>query len=261
MTTRDAVLLMAGAGTRMSHLTAGRSKLLLPVYDESLATRSGRWLVDQGAERVVVVTSPTDFGDLYPHLVPLSDRVELEFVFQAVPEGSARALQAATARLTGDSLVCLFADNVFVDDLSPELLWTLPEGTDLRGFTSWCDEGLEELAVVTRPSPGSHALHCKPHPLAAGDALTGLLVVRRSPFEEFVFRPTARGEYDLLQLVEAAVRSSRAEFVPVPGGWADATSSSEALWRAGQLVRTARATGAGGLLAPRGRDRDREVRR
>jgi hypothetical protein len=124
--------------------------------------------------------------------------------------------------------------------MGAETLWELPEGTDHRGFTSWCDEGLDELAVVTRSPSGNHVLHCKPHQVTAGHALTGLMVVRRSAFERFVFTPTAVGEYDVLQFVDAAALSSSVEFVPVSGGWLDATSSGEALWRAGHLVRAAR---------------------
>ena len=236
---REAVLLMAGAGTRMRHLTAGRSKLLLPVYDESLAARSGRWLADQGAERLVVVAAPADVEDLRPHLAPLEDRVELEFVLQHVPEGSAAALRAATPRLRGDTLVCLFADNVFLGDVGAESLWTLPGGADLRCFTSWCDEGLAEVAVVTRTAAGAPVLHRKPHHLRSGDALTGLLVVRRASFDRFRSTPSAVGEHDLLELVESSIRAGSVEFERLAGGWIDATSSGEALWRAGELVRAA----------------------
>lgn len=236
---REAVLLMAGAGTRMRHLTAGRSKLLLPVYDESLAARSGRWLADQGADRVVVVASPADVDDLRPHLAPLEGRVELEFVLQDVPEGSAAALRAATPRLRSDAVVCLFADNVFLDDVCAERLWTLPDATDLRCFTSWGHEGLAEVAVITRTSAGAPVLHRKPHHLRSGDALTGLLVVRRASFEGFKFTRSATGEYDLLQFVESSIRSASVDFEPLHGGWIDATSSGEALWRAGELVRAA----------------------
>lgn len=231
----------------MQQVTRGRSKMLLPVYDRTLAAQACRWLVDSGVRRIVVVTAPADFDDLYPHLAEFFELGQLKFVFQPKPTGTADALFLALPYLLSDQLLCLFADNVFECTLSGEAVARLTSGHDLRTFAIWTSEGLGELAVI-QPDSTPARLVRKPHDIEQGLALTGLFLVRVVAFEQFHAQTVAtEGERDLLDFVDDALTRGVAQVERLQQRWVDAASSFEALWRAGSLVRdTERAVDAEG---------------
>lgn len=223
----------------MNQLTRGRSKLLLPIYDRTLAHHACQWILESGVSNIVVVTSPADFADLYPQLSDFHDAGQLQFVFQTRPTGTADALALALPQVQGENVLCLFADNVFEKPLEAAALTPLEDGRDLTAFLVWVSEGLDELAVVVSREEHT-SVHRKPHGLTEGWALTGLFLLRVSAFQRFQtysLRESANGERDLLSYVEHTLDLGLARAERLNQRWVDAASSVESLWRATSLVR------------------------
>lgn len=237
----SAVLLLGGTGSRIERLTRGVNKHLLPVYDRTLAENSLSVLIEIGCTRISVVTTPAD-QEIYLRVLKeaVAPEIELKFVVQPEPSGTADAIYLGTQGLASSQSIVLFGDNVFVGGVPGEYSRPVKPNSNLRGLLSWKDADLSELAVVDFTADGP-SLRKKPHSLRAGYALTGFFVISIEPFTHFisdsVLAIRENGEVDILNFVDYSLLNGRCEFEVIEGEWHDTGHSYEALWRAGEAVR------------------------
>jgi mannose-1-phosphate guanylyltransferase len=120
----DAVLVVGGLGTRLRPLTVHRPKQLLPVAGVPFLAHQIAKLASAGIDRVVLATSyraaefEQTFGSGH------SFGVELLYVIEAEPLGTAGAVRNVTDRLSGhsdDPVVVLNGDILSSHDLTAQL--------------------------------------------------------------------------------------------------------------------------------------------
>jgi len=112
---KTALILSAGAGTRMMPLTATRPKPLLPVAGRPMIEWSIQALESAGIEKIFVLIRKGDdkIRDA------LGDRVS--YLVQEEPLGTANAIGCAEGHIN-EPFICMNGDLVFEESLLPELI-------------------------------------------------------------------------------------------------------------------------------------------
>jgi dTDP-glucose pyrophosphorylase len=226
------VLLAGGAGSRLSHITAGGNKHLVEiegrpalghVLDTILATAS--------VERLVVVTTPDSIPAVEDLVRDAGAQVDVVVRAQARPTGTLDAVVTALPDIAHDSFSVHYGDNFFGWRHLPMLDPTLPLGAAGCLFTVQPPPDWRRYAVVTaeRAADGrlmATALQEKPTgdvPPAGRHSLTGFF-----RFNTHAFRRAAplvpvspRGEFELTDVVRRLIALGRIHVVPVELPWVD----------------------------------------
>jgi len=206
----QAVVLAAGHGTRLGHLTAHRSKAMLPVLGQPLVGRVLEGLWGAGLRRFVVVGGPEDHAlanYLHSGVVPGA----VSFVVQPERRGMAHALSCAAPLIQG-AFVLVACDNLVHNDFVTVLVSHLSE-TSADGVLTLLHMSPERLQhsaavelttegrvrrIVEKPLPGSVQSDAGSIALYAfGPALMDYLDVQISP----------RGEQELQDAIQALIEA------------------------------------------------------
>jgi len=221
-----AVVLAAGRGTRMGALTADLPKPLLAVAGRPLIAHVLGGLAAAGVRRAVVVTGY------------LGERVEaalgdgaglglrLDYCRQARPDGTARALLLAAARLDDAPFVLSWGDILVPAPFYGEFLDAFaarPCAAQLA--VNAVDDPWRGAAVYLAPDGRVTRLEEKP---PRGSSTTGWnnagIMLFTPEILDYARRvaPSPRGEYELPQAVTQMVHDGRPVYaVPVRGPWSD----------------------------------------
>lgn len=118
---KQAVILAAGRGSRLGVLTTDRTKSMLPVLGKPIMVRIMDRIREVGIRRFVVVIGNQEGGlasylssSWYPN-------IEVKYVLQATPKGTADALALAEQYIDGDFLLAS-VDNLTPPEHIPALL-------------------------------------------------------------------------------------------------------------------------------------------
>lgn len=200
---RVGILLAGGAGTRLGPVARAVSKQLLLVYDKPLVYYPLTTLMQAGARRIVVITTPADRGR-YEALLGdgASFGVELVYEEQPRPAGIAQALIIAREHTRGRPSVLALGDNVF---LSPRLGETLATAArELSGAAVLAKQvdHPSDFGVVSFDERGrAEHLEEKPARPRSSWAVTGLYFYDEHAADLAAgLAPSARGELEITDL-------------------------------------------------------------
>ena len=231
-----AVLLCAGAGTRLRPLTYCRPKHLLPVAGRPVLDRVLGSLADAGVDEAIFVVSPSETA--LQAYVDDGSRwgMEAEFCVQPEPLGLAHALACARGEIgederflmyLGDDLlgdgVTDFAEEFMSSDAAASLIVKPVEDPRAFGVV------VVEDGVVTR-------LVEKPQDPPSDLAIVGVYGFGPEIWEAVdAIEPSARGEFEITDAIDYLVAAQqRVECHVTDGFWADAGSPA-ALLRANEF--------------------------
>lgn len=233
-----AVVLAAGRGTRMRHLTEEMPKPMLPVRGRPILEHILLSIRQAGIEEVCIVTRyraeviESYFGD--------GGRLGLRIRYarQGEEPGTGKAA-AAAAQAIGQAPFLLVYGDVLVDPRTyPRVLERFREGSfdglltviareDVHhGGLAWFDDRFRLLGLVEKPSPDQiqeliAAGHIQPQGPFWYNA--GIYIFQPVVFEYLArLTPSPRGEYELTDAVRAMLQDGRSiAGLALEGSWVD----------------------------------------
>ena len=242
MNTRKGILLAGGSGTRLHPLTYAVSKQLLPIYDKPMIYYPLSVLMLTGIREIAIITRPEDQSQFY-RLLGDGSRWGLHFSYieQPRPDGLAQAYTLAESFLGDSASVLLLGDNIFYGHGLPEILQRADKQTDGGTIFGYQVTDPERYGVVDLDERGRvQALVEKPVKPPSNYAVTGLYFLDNTASERAkAVRPSARGELEIVSLLESYLAEGRLGLETLGRGfaWLD-TGTYDALLDANNFVRT-----------------------
>ncbi len=242
MTQRKGIILAGGTGTRLYPLTMAVSKQLMPIYDKPMIYYPLSVLMLTGIREIAVITTPEDQAQ-FQRLLGDGHQwgLSLTYIPQPKPEGLAQAYILAEEFLDGAPSAMVLGDNIFFGHGLPELLHAADRrntgGTvfgyhvadpDRYGVVKFDAEGAAEEIIEKPADPPSNY------------AVTGLYFLDGdAPRRAKDIRPSARGELEIVSLLDSYLREGRLSVERMGRGyaWLD-TGTHGSLLDAGNFVRT-----------------------
>jgi len=203
---RKAILLAGGAGTRLHPATLAVSKQLLPIYDKPMIYYPLSTIMLAGIRDVLVISTPRD-TPMLESLLGDGERLGMAFSYavQPRPEGIAQALIIAERFLDGAGPMLVLGDNIFYGHgLREELQFGTRRATGATIY-AYQVEDPERYGVVTFDERNvATEIVEKPKTPSSPFAVTGLYFYDERAVaiaKELV--PSARGELEITDVNRA----------------------------------------------------------
>ncbi|OYW53864.1 MAG: glucose-1-phosphate thymidylyltransferase [Rhodobacterales bacterium 12-65-15] len=240
--TRKGILLAGGTGSRLWPITLGTSKQLLPIYDKPMIYYPLSVLMLAGIREIAIITTPEDQTQ-FQRLMGDGGQwgLHFEWIVQKRPEGLAQAYTLSRDFLDGAPSVMVLGDNIFFGQGLPDLLRQADAHSQGGTVFGYHVADPERYGVAAFDADGrvTEIVEKPVHP-PSSFAITGLYFLDgRAPQLAEAMRPSARGELEIVDLLEAyrAEGSLRVERLGRGFAWLD-TGTPGSLLDAGNLVRT-----------------------
>jgi dTDP-glucose pyrophosphorylase len=204
------VVLAAGKGSRLQHLTLGRSKAMLPVLGKPIVERVMLDQVANGIDDFIVVVSPDDRDITHYFRVESNIKTEVRFVYQPQRLGMANALSCA-APLIREDFILSACDNLVSAEHVGRMLdaWEWPDKPNaILTLMPVEQELLGETGVVEMDGPWIKRIVEKPKPEEISSNISSLpLYCFSQGILDFLpeVRPSARNEYELQDAIQMLI--------------------------------------------------------
>ena len=240
--TRKGIILAGGKGTRLSPVTFGVSKQLLPLYNKPTIYYPLSTLMLSGIKDFLIIVNPKDLNN-FQSLLGNGKQfgIEIRYAEQSSPDGIAQAFTIGE-KFIGDSNVALIlGDNFFYgNSLSKDLLKASEKKKGATIFASEVknperygvvdfDEDLKVKSIVEKPK--------KP---LTNFAVTGLYFYDNNVIEySKTLKPSKRGELEITDLNMIYLSKGELEVNLFARAiiWLD-TGTFDSLYEAGALVKS-----------------------
>jgi glucose-1-phosphate thymidylyltransferase len=243
------LILAGGSGTRLFPLTLVTNKHLLPVFDRPMIYYPLETLREMGVREAMIVVGGRSVGDILELLHDGSEfDMELTYRYQRGALGIAHALGLARAFAGDDPIAVVLGDNVLHGSL--------------REFADRFQAADADAGAVLKAVPDPHRFGVaefdadgrvigfeeKPEHPKSDQIPIGVYLFRPSVFAVLsTLKPSARGEFEITDVLNEFIRRGRLMSHTFSGEWHDAgtvesllSSASFAAGFAGQVpVRSA----------------------
>jgi len=234
------IILAGGSGSRLSPITKGVSKQLLPVYDKPMIYYPLSILMLAGIREILVISTPED--------LPIFKRVlqdgtqlglTLSYMEQPRPEGLAQAFIIGERFIGRDAVCLVLGDNIFYGTNLSQILARavqLDKGGLILGYTV---KDPERYGVVDFDASGKVVgLEEKPQKPKSNYAVPGLYFYDNTVIKIAKrLKPSGRGELEITDVNMTYLRRGdlRVEILGRGYAWLD-TGTPEALQQAASFV-------------------------
>jgi glucose-1-phosphate thymidylyltransferase len=236
------ILLAGGTGSRLSPVTAGVSKHLLPVYDKPMIYYSLSMLMLAGLREVILISTP-DALPSYRNLLGDGQRwgIKISYASQPTPRGIPEAFLIAEDFLAGGPAALVLGDNMFYGDKLPDVLQRAVRRKSGATIFAYHVHDPERFGVVSFGQDGAvTGIEEKPTAPLGNWAVTGIYFYDDSVTAMTkALTPSARGELEITDLNRLYLERGLLHATRFGRGmaWLD-MGTPEALLEASQFVHT-----------------------
>jgi len=219
---KNGIILAGGTGSRLFPLTHVINKHLLGINGQFIIDYPINTLKQMGIENVTVILGGAHFSQVVGYLQDGSRYgMNFNYVYQGEPKGIAHAISLCKKQVSDDDeFAVVLGDNIYENPIkwnsSPGnaqiVLHKHPELT--RFGVASLDLG-EIVNIQEKPKVIDH--HYDNY------AITGCYLFTKEYFEFFeTMKPSARGEYEITDIINAYNKASKLDWTSVDGLWSDA---------------------------------------
>lgn len=237
------IILAGGSGSRLSPLTLGISKQLLPIFDKPMIYYPLSALMLAGIRDILIITTPEDHNRFQRVLGDGSTfGVNLTYTVQPEPKGLAQAFILGKDFVGSDPVTLILGDNLFYGHGFSNLLQAaVADVSDGATVFSYHVNDPERYGVVEVDENGNAiSIEEKPTNPKSNLAVTGLYVYDNSVLEiANTIEPSARGELEITDINKTYMERGLLRVQRIGRGiaWLD-TGTAEALLEAAEFVRS-----------------------
>ena len=216
------VILAGGRARRLQPLAPQVNKHLLLIHDRPLVCYALRTLVAAGIHDIVLVTN-AGHVTAFEQALGTGCRFGCRITYTAQDQraGTASALLAAEDAVNGEPFAVILGDNIFTQDVGAELRRFERDGQRAKIFVHEVPEP-NRFGVAVIDGGRIVDIVEKPQVARGHNVATGLWVLRREVFDRArQLRPSARGEYEMTDVLAAYAREARLAHAFVTGRWMD----------------------------------------
>ena len=234
------IILAGGSGSRLSPITKGVSKQLLPVYDKPMIYYPLSVLMLAGIRDILIISTPDDLPKFESLLGDGSQLgLSISFKQQPRPEGLAQAFVLGASFIGNDPVCLILGDNIFYGhDLSDHLrrAVALETGGMIFGYMV---KDPERYGVVEFDSTGKViGIEEKPERPKSNYAVPGLYIYDNQVVDIAAnLKPSDRGELEITDVNLTYLRRGQLKIELLGRGfaWLD-TGTHEAMQQAASYV-------------------------
>ena len=223
----DVVICAGGTGTRLRPLTAGVNKHLLPMWDEPLICHAVRF-AKSISDRVLIVTEPDAIGSMSKVVDDCC------YAVQDGPNGIADAINGSRFFCRVEStILVLLADNLFDsqcrDVIRSVVKSSSSQSEELRTTHCFVSKvtNASDYGVLQVDADGfAVGIEEKPSSPMSDLAVAGAYLFNQQLWHDlFHLTLSDRGEYEVTDLLRAAMDRGELAWHPVEGRWQDVGGS------------------------------------
>jgi glucose-1-phosphate thymidylyltransferase len=220
MKVKNGIILTGGTGSRLAPLNSLFNKHLIPVYNKFIVDYPLDTLKNIGVTNLTVVLGGTHFDQIVSHIKNGSHLgMTVNYVYQDKPMGIAQAINMCEP-FCHAQFVTILGDNIydnpieFVDSHKSAQI-VLHKHPDLTRFGVASYQNNKLVSIFEKPKTIDNSYD--------NYAITGCYLFDRKFFEYFKqMRPSARGEYEITDIIKSYSDNNDLDHTFVNNFWNDA---------------------------------------
>lgn len=217
------IVLAGGTGSRLFPLTKVTNKHLLPVGQVPMLWHPVWKLKQAGIKEILIVTGTEHMGDVVGCLGSGKD-FGCRFTYKVQDEagGIAQALGLGENFAGGDTICVILGDNIFQEDLGPQVEAFAAQGQGARILLKAVDDP-SRFGVALLQGDRVVGIEEKPSKPQSNMAVTGIYFYDHRVFEIIRgVKPSGRGEMEITDVNNKYINIGDMTYGIIDGWWSDA---------------------------------------
>lgn len=215
------IILAGGTGSRLRPITDMFNKHMVPVYNKFIIDYSVQTAISTGIKNLTVVLGGPHYSQIVDYLKDGSQLgININYVLQLQPNGIAAAVNLCKNFINTDKFGLFLGDNLFENPVkfkesSAGAQIVLTKHKELERFGVASIKGNKIIKIEEKPKVIDSNFN--------NYAVTGCYLFDNHFFEYFKeLKPSARGEFEVSEIIEKYNNDGNLDYTFVDGLWHDA---------------------------------------
>ncbi len=216
------IILAGGFGTRLAPLTNLFNKHMVPLYNKFIIDYPIQTLKSIGVEHLTVVLGGAHYSQVVSYLEDGSKYgLNINYVYQGKPMGISQGINLCKNSIGNNKFAVVLGDNIFEKGISfkdcdgSQIVLSNHHNLNRFGVASIIDNKVDKIEEKPKEIDFSNGRQ--------NYAITGCYLFDSNFFEYFKdLKPSARGEYEITDIIKRYNEDNKLNFTFVDGLWSDA---------------------------------------